>query len=346
MIGTTLVLFYCLLMAAQDAGGGTISGTVVNASCGNTPVGGAAVVLRAEIKSESLICGETVTDDEGRFVFYDLPQGEQYSYLPGANRDGVHFPGPRVQLTAQNPRANVDLKVCDCVSAPSPLVIRRQDVSLRFQSGALSVTESIIVDNPTQRCYVGATSQDGGDPVTLQLAIPSNFERTTFQKEFFGRRFILLGDKLVTSIPWPPGQRELKFTYVLPIEQGILIWQRPLDLPCEQLRVSIQPVKAEDVTCNLGAASLETADELVYQSRGEILPKGRVIRVESGRLSVPFMTYARWLAVALLVVLFFIGGSLTFMHLRRGSGLRSSTHYDVHKNSNSCPKTSRRSLRV
>lgn len=346
MIAKTLILLYCLLTAPQDAGGGSISGTVVNASSGKTPVGRAEVVLRAEIRGESVICGETISDEQGRFVFHDLPQGEEYWYLPGANRDGVHFPGPRLQLKAQRPYADVELSVCDSVSAPSPLVIRRQDISMRFQSGALSVTESIIIDNPSQRCYVGTAWQESGEPITLQLAIPSNFERTTFQKEFFGRRFILLGDKLATSIPWPPGQRELKFTYVLPIQQGVYLWERALDLPCEQLRISIETAKAEDISCNLARAFSETASEAVYQSHGEILPKGHIIRVELGHLPVPFMTYARWMAVTLLLVSFLVGGALTFKQLRHTSQFQPPANIDRHKSNVSSPNASRQSLPV
>ena len=228
MIVKTLILLYCLLTAAPDADRGTIMGTVVNASVAKTAISGAEVVLRAEIHGESMICGQTVTDREGRFDFHNLPQGDEYWYLPGANHDGVHFPGPRLQLTTQRPSADVEISVYDTISAPCPLVICRQDIAMRFQPGTLSVTESIVVDNPTRRCYVGAHSPDGDEPITLQLSIPPNFERTTFQTEFFGRRFCLMGDKLATSIPWPPGQRELKFTYVLPVQQGFLPLAAPL----------------------------------------------------------------------------------------------------------------------
>jgi hypothetical protein len=217
---------------------------------------------------------------------------------------------------------------------------------MRYQSGALSVTESIIVDNPTQRCYVGACLQKDGEPITLQLSIPSNFERTTFQTEYFGRRFILLGEKLVTSVPWPPGRRELKFTYVLPIVQGIYLWQRPLDLPCELLRISIETAKAEDVSCNLPEATMQTSGKAVYQSRGEIIPKGHIIRVELGHLPVPFMSYARWLAATLLLVLFLVGGSLTFVRLRRTTHLQPLASIDAHKSHVSSPKASRQSLRM
>jgi hypothetical protein len=346
MIAKSLVLLYCLLTAASDAGGGTIAGTIVNASAEKTPVNRAEVVLRVQAHGETLICGETISNEQGRFAFHNLPQGEEYTYMPGANRDGVHYPGPRLHLTAQKPYAEVELSVCDSISAPSPLVIRRQDISMRFQSGALSVAESIIVDNPTQRCYVGACSEKDGEPITMQLAVPSNFERTTFLMEFFGRRFILLGDILVTSVPWPPGRHELKFTYVLPIQQGIYLWQRPLDLPCEQLRISIETNKADDVSCNLPAAPMQSSGKVVYQSHGKILPKGHVIRVELGHLPVPFMSYARWLAVTLLLVLFLIGGSLIFVRLRRTSHLQSLASIDAHKFQISSPKASRQSLRA
>jgi hypothetical protein len=342
MTAKTLFLLYCLLTAGPDANQGSITGTVVNASSRKIPISGAEVVLRAEVHGESVICGQTVTDQEGRFVFHDLPQGEEYWYLPGANCDGVHFPGPRLQLTSQRPLAYAELSVYNSISAPCPLVIRRQDISMRFQSGALSVTESIVVDNPTRRCYVGAHSQDG-EPITMLLSIPPHFERITFQTEFFGRRFCLLGDKLVTSVPWPPGQRELKFTYVLPVQQGYYLWQRSLDLPCEQLCLSIETPKVGDITCNLSAEPLLAPDKIVYQSRGATLPKGHVVRIELGRLPVPFMTYARWLAAALLLVSCFIGVGLIFKKLYDAS--KQLPRIDTQKSNFLSTKTLRQNRR-
>jgi hypothetical protein len=320
MTAKTLILLYCLLTSYPDAGGGTITGTVVNASAGKTPKSGAEVVLRAEIRGEYVICGQTVTDRQGRFVFRNLHQGDGYLYLPGANCGGIHFPGPRVQLTLQEPLADVVLSVYDSTSAPCPLVIRRQDISMRFQSGAILIAESIIVDNPSPQCYVGARAQECSEPITMQLSIPPKFERITFETEFFGKRFYLLGDKLVTSVPWPPGERELKFTYVLPVQQGYYLWQRPMDLPCEQLRVSVEKPDVDDISCNLSAAASAAPNKAVYQSYGINLPKGRIVRIELGHLPVALMTYARRLAAALLLVLFCIGGCLMFKPFQRRTG--------------------------
>ena len=44
---------------------------------------------------------------------------------------------------------------------------------------------------------------------------PADFQKVTFHEEFFGRAFAMRDGKLVTSIPWEPGQRVLAFTYFL-----------------------------------------------------------------------------------------------------------------------------------
>jgi hypothetical protein len=345
MIANTIILFSCLLTALPNTGGGTISGVVVNSSIGDKPVGHAKVVLRVEVRGESQICGETITDEQGRFVFSNLPTGDSYLYIPGANRDEIHFPGPRVQLNLQRPRASIVLSVCDSISAPSPLVIRRQDVSMRFQSGALTVTESIVIDNPSKRCYVGPVLKEDGEPITMQLAIPSNFERTVFEEEFFGRHFVLHGDKLATSIPWLPGRRELKFTYIVPVKDGAYVWQRPLDLPCKNISVSVVTDMPDGISCNLPATVSQAKGEVVFQSAGEILPKGHVVRVEFGHLPVSLMAYTRWLALALLAAAILAGIWLILKNTRRTTKLDNFSYIDTYKKV-TLPKPYRHKTRV
>lgn len=57
----------------------------------------------------------------------------------------------------------------------------------------------------TFRTYVGRPAHEGGRTATLRLSIPSDFHRTTFHKEFYGRQFTLIDGRLVTDIPWAPG---------------------------------------------------------------------------------------------------------------------------------------------
>ena len=165
--------------------------------------------------------------------------GEGVVYQAGATRHGIFYPGPHIRLTGLHPTARTALSVCDASASPNPLVLKKMDVAIRPESGMLKVTESLLVENPSHTCYVGLAAHDEA-PVTLELSIPPDFERTTFDLEFFGRRFAVVNHKLVTSVPWPPGRRELRYTYVLRNTQEVTLWQRPLDLPCSHLTVRVE----------------------------------------------------------------------------------------------------------
>jgi hypothetical protein len=316
-----------LLLASSIVAGpgadpaGTISGDVVNASRGNSPAGGAEIVLRTAVDGQLVPFRTTKADAQGRFTVSLLPIGS--AYVPGANRDGIHYPGPSVQLTAERPIASVRLSVCDSVAEPSPLVIRRHDILIRPEAGVLRVTESLLVDNPTSTCYVGKSSEGSDEPVTLTLAIPSDFQRTTFDKEFFGRRFHLVDGKLANGIPWTPGRREVKFTYVLANDKPHRVWERPLDLPCSELCLRVATAHPEEVSCNLPSAPSERAGEVAFRATGETLSLGHTIRVELGRLPVAWMVYGRWIALGALVVL--AGGACVAAMGRGRSASRPSS---------------------
>jgi len=301
---TRLLFLACAALAASSPERpGTISGVVQNASQGKAPAGRSPVVLLISVDGRLGPYRETTADSQGKFSFHGLPVGPGVEYLPGANWGSVHHPGPRCRLTAEQPRAAVELLVYDPVEEPSPLAIRRQEILIRPQPGALCVTESLLVENPSPLCYVGRSTQPGSEPVTLRLAIPPDFERATFAQEFYGRRFSLADGTLATGIPWPPGRRELKLTYTLPNRQRHFCWQRPLDLPCDRARVRVQTATPEELSCNLPRAAAESPREVVFESAGRSLAPGETIRVELGRLSVPLVAYARWGAVAVLLVL-------------------------------------------
>ena len=188
----------------------------------------------------------------------------------------------------------------------------------------LKVTESLVLENPSHTCYVGKAAHEGADPVTLELSIPPEFERTTFDLEFFGRRFSAVNGKVVTSIPWPPGTRELRYTYVLRNTQEIAEWKRPLDLPCSNVTVRVEGSSPHEVRCELPNRTTPEEKTVVFESGGEELPAGQVLQVELGRLPLPWMTYGKWGAVAIMLVLIAGAGWLHFRRRHRQSPAQES----------------------
>ena len=183
------ILLLCAALAAAPAAGGTIQGTVVNTSSGAPVPCQVTVDLQVQVRDQLVPFREVVSDKQGQYRFERLPAGDGVVYQAGATRHGIFYPGPRIRLTDLQPIARSDLSVCDAVTSPDPLVLKKMDVVIRPETGLLKVTESLLLENPTHTCYVGEAAHDGADPVTLELSIPPEFERTTFDQEFFGRRF-------------------------------------------------------------------------------------------------------------------------------------------------------------
>ena len=312
----TFILFCAALLAAPTASvAGTIQGTVFNSSSGTPVPCQVAVVVQVQVKGEFVPFRELISDKRGRFRFEPLPVDDGVVYRVGATRHGVYYPGPHLRLTDLQPIVRVELSVCDAVASPSPLVLKKMDVTIRPETGLLKVTESLLLVNPSHTCYVGAAVHDGADPVTLELSIPPDFERTTFDQEFFGRRFAVVNHKVVTSVPWPPGERELRYTYVLRNTQEVSQWKRPLDLPCADVTVRVEGKSPDEVRCESLRPTTADAKTVVFASAGQTLAAGEVLQVELGRLPLPWMAYGKWAAVAVMAALIAGAG---WLHFRRG----------------------------
>ncbi len=281
---------------------GMIEGVVVRAA-NRTPVPNAEVVLRARVDGQLLAVAETTADAQGRFRFSQLPADGATVYLPGANHGGIHYPGPSVRLSSLRRRAYVTLAVHDAIMFPNPLVVRQHTITLCPEPGVLRVTESMLIDNPSAACYVGQAAGENVEPVTLRLAIPADFAQVTFASEFFGRRFSLIDGKLVTGVPWPPGQRELTFSYVLTNTQRHYVWQRPLDLPTANARVVVRRKHPGCGTSDLNDIPQKDEGEVAFESGPHTLPAGHLLSVQLEQMPITLMAYAPWAAISALVSL-------------------------------------------
>ena len=133
---------------------------MVNGSADQAVVPAASVVLRVQHSSGLIPVAETTTDEMGRFEFAKLPLNEELVYVPGANLEGIHYPGHRVHLSAVQPSDNQRIVAYETVSDPCPLVVMRRDIEIEAQTGVLQVTETFVVSNPTLRSYVGTEGPD------------------------------------------------------------------------------------------------------------------------------------------------------------------------------------------
>jgi hypothetical protein len=114
----------------------------------------------------------------------------------------------------------------------------------------------------------------------------------------------------------------VKYTYVIRNAQEATTWQRPLDLPCADVTVRIEGKKANEVRCDLLDRTQAEAKTVVYSSAGQEIPAGRVLKVELGRLPLPWMTYSKWAALVILAVLIAGTSWLHFARRRRAAAVK------------------------
>jgi hypothetical protein len=314
-MGVSLLLLALFAAASQvDGQSGEISGTAVNGTTASVPLSGAEVILRASQNGAFVPVAETTTDSQGQFNFVGLPADQSVVYLPGINRAGVHYPGPRVRLLPGHVTARVKLVAYDTVPSPSPLISRRHEIDVQSGAGYLEVTETLNIENPSLTTFIGQ-SKDDRPPVTLRLSLPDGIEKVTFDREFNGRNFQLHEGHLITDLPWPPGSRELKFIYRVPVERQFSVLTRVLDQPTDHVVVQVTTKESGSVACNLPKTSSQSGPDTVFEHRGTTLPAGHQIKLRLGALPLRFETYARGLAVAVLIAL--IAGSVLATRARR-----------------------------
>lgn len=294
---------------------GTIQGVVVNGSHGNEPIVDAEVLLRAGQDGVLEPVATTKTDTHGKFIFEQVPFDPTVVFLPGTDRDGVHYPGKRLQLNQARPNAQVTIRAFDAVKSPSPLQALRHDFEVAVEPQVMVISETMLVANRSGNTYVGE-SIGSEPPVTLRLSVPANFDRVTFGSEFYGRRFRIVDHQLVTDIPWPPGERELKFTYRIPLESSGGLFRRPLDVPCSKVSLRVRGADAKKVSCNLPLAQ-QAGNETVFESVNKQRRAGYTLELQIGKLPLRWALYARWSALTVLGILIFGTVALSRFHNRR-----------------------------
>jgi hypothetical protein len=133
--------------------------------------------------------------------------------------------------------------------------------------------------------------------------LPHGLDKVTFEKEFDGRNFLLHNSDLITDLPWPPGEREVRFLYRLPAERRDISVKRALDLPTVHVTLRVRSDDPDHFWCNLPIAADQADGRRLFEHSGALLPAGHEIEVRLGALPIPFEAYGRWGAAGLLGLL-------------------------------------------
>ncbi len=278
-----LALLAGMLSDAPAHAQGSLAGRVVRAGAGvpNVPV----ELHRVASDTSGMLATGTAGPD-GRFTFA-LPPTDAAAgftvFFATAMVDGVRYFGPA--LHPGEPGTSYEVAVYDTTSAKPALdalrVGRRDVIVIAGQRGGWEVAEVVRVENPTGRTVVGP----GGVPV-FGMAVPEG--ATDFQTEQPGvsesagaekpRDLVLMGSRVLATVPLTPGGRDFFFRYRLPAKTGRLAL--PLSQRTDTLAIYVrQPAPGVEVQGLAAGEPFQAEGEQFLRYTGTALAPGRTVSV-------------------------------------------------------------------
>ncbi len=271
---------------AHGSTSGVIQGRVVNGTEGGGSVAGVEVTLITYINNVMTETKTTRTDKDGRFQFDNIVTGHEY--VVSAKYMGVDYYYP-VDFKPGETTAYVEVGVCDATTSDKAIRFRMVHAIISIEKESLLVTEVLGLVNEGDRTCVG-----GADGV-LVFSLPEGACSFEVPQEMMPDYQLLDNTKVVHLVPFPPGERQLVFSYQL-VKPDTAEFTIPLkvDYPVDSLELMIAGENIEAAVTQLAPAEpviTETGERFIH-FRGENIPRGTVIKLhlsDSSRGGSPFL---------------------------------------------------------
>ena len=309
-----LILVAPGMALAQEAGDGIIEGQVINDTAGSDNMAGLSVRLISDIGENVRIIATTDTDAEGNFSFTDIAR--EYKYLVSVSYMDVDYYSA-VIFPADDVKAFVQIAVCDATTSDRDIRVLMAHKIIDFKDTAVNVTEISVLSNDGDKTFIGTSSGVDDDQGILVFNLPDGAGSFQVPQEMVDDFILLDGYKVAYAVPFPPGERQLVFTYDIPIENkaGILI-SFPVNYPTDYMDVMVKSEGIEVSTGQLAPAEpVETATgEKYLHFTGQGITRNSIIEIRVDKAAVDSSSI---LIIIGVIVFIIIVSGLTVYLVRR-----------------------------
>jgi len=281
---------------AQEPVEGTISGQVINGTEGGGSVGGTVVSLLVYVDGLLSDTRTAVSDSEGKFEFVNINM--EHTYLVSASYMDVDYYYPVVFEPGETV-AYVEVGVCDTTTSDDNIRVGLTRKIVDFDDENLSVTEVYWLMNDGDRTYVGT---DG----VLFFPLPQGAYSFEAPEELMIDYQLLDGDMVTYLVSFPPGERQLIYSYKLPGgDSDRLDIALAVNYPTDFLELLVAGDGVEVAVGQLAPVEPVVADsgERYLYFRGQNFSPDEVINVHLSGLSggggFPF--YVLWIIIGVAV---------------------------------------------
>lgn len=320
LLAAALVL-YAFAVAAQTPAPLVLAGRVVRVRGADTSAVAGTVVVAHRVGARRQGPIDSVRSDRaGGFHFRVAAPDSETAYVVSTRHQGIGYFSEPFSALRRSGADSIALAVFDTSSTGPPLTvtIRHLVVAAPRGDGSREVLDIIQVAN------VGSTTRVAADSLAPSFRMPlpdALADFTVGESDVSASAIRLDGGRLAVSAPFPPGEKQIVVTYVLP--RGRARLRLPIDRPTARLEVLV-----EDST--VAAAGLRFAEPMALEGRrfarftADGLVAGAAPELRFGRRGGALRSYS-WVAVVLAALALGAGGVLAGSRGRPRSARRTAS---------------------
>lgn len=296
------VLFVALFawaVTAPAVSTGELTVRIVNRTAKAPPLPELTVLLHTYMNGQEVGEQEAQTDSRHRAVFRGLPVGEGSSYAVQVSYHGVKYESEPIQLTDASGNAPVELPIYETTPSSDAVQVQIQHTVMRPLRDALEVQEMYLLQNRTDRTYVGNGEVKPGLRRVLEFVLPVGFTNVQVGEGLMLCCIVTQENGFVETMEIKPGERVVQFSYSLPYIRSRLTFRPSFLAFTRQYNLLVSPdLRVANVSGlePMGQFNASRAPYLRYAARD--LAPGKHVSIEFSGLPVDRIPLLRWLTLA------------------------------------------------
>jgi hypothetical protein len=210
-----------LEQAAAAGPQGTLAVRAVQGTKGAPAVGVAEIELVLYHRDQPVWQMKSALDEHGVVVIDKIPIVMNVRPVVRIKYAGVLYQDVGPPMDAQHPTASVDVTVYETTDdSPAWHVSMRHVVATRADA-AYNVAETVVVENPADKTWLGAPPDAQARRATVVLTLPENAADVHLEAGFHGWCCTAVASRdLLIQMPLMPGKATYRFSYRVPVAAG------------------------------------------------------------------------------------------------------------------------------
>lgn len=268
---------------------GQIAVRAVQGTKGGPAIGVADVEVELFHRNQGVKKIAAKLDEHGVVMVQDVPLGLSVRPVVRIRYGAATYQDVGPQMDATHPSSSVDVTVFEMTDDEPAWKITNRTLAIAPIPGELDVVESIEVENPADRTWMGAPADAQGRRATVSLTLPAGARNVGLEFGFHGWCCTSIKDnRLIVQMPLMPGKAPFRFTYRIDTPNGSSDVRVSNPVSCAQLEFLIPEGGAKVQSSGLSDGGTRTVGgTLVRAFKAEAVAPGTTIGLSLAGLPAP-----------------------------------------------------------